>query len=31
VFLLELESEQAVLEVTEDRGWRQRALRELRV
>lgn len=31
VFLLELESERAVLKVTEDRGWRQRALRELSV
>ncbi|MDQ3527749.1 MAG: aminoglycoside phosphotransferase family protein [Actinomycetota bacterium] len=31
VLLLELEGERAVLKVTEDRGWRQRALRELRV
>ena len=31
VFLLELESERAVLKVTEDRAWRQRALRELTV
>lgn len=31
VFLLELESERAVLKVTEDCGWRQRALRELTV
>ena len=31
VFLLELENERAVLKVTEDPGWRQRALRELSV